>query len=450
MVDFELIKGKIQRHRLSSIISNCLELLNEIQRRDIKSFPIWILFALIKWSYLHTTDSILRKPIQPHDFEQLLTLIRDFEVQYDGVSFKSKAEVDQSFKIIAFQQFAHQDLFNNFVLSRQIILFIKIKSKFDVSIEFERLTGINLKSFLEYCYFTFFFFNFDKLGIKDIRYDGELFDSYFVLFKAKWSEAELKKFLDLISIKEKSDFEKLHKLKTEIMQLYETNFFTTKPLLFFRNQYRIPHRSIFVQTIKYFIYNYLKENSQGFPEGFGKRLELYIDQGLVENKLFHQTESQLRETHKLGKACDFLVETDILLETKAIELHPRSGVMRTRDILIDDLDSTIIKAYIQLLSTANAIDSNKEWCGIVITYKEMYLGFGPDAWDEFLKEPIERYCTENSIQLSLLPPANLFFINIEDWDHIMQIIKDKKASLKEILEKARDMNSNPNIIEKVC
>ncbi len=49
----------------------------------------------------------------------------------------------------------------------------------------------------------------------------------------------------------------------------------------------------------------------------------------------------------------------------------------------------------------------------------------------------------------MLPPANLCFINIEDWDHIMQAVKEGKASLKEILVKARDLNSNPNITEKV-
>lgn len=40
MVDFNLIKGRIQKHRLSSIIHKTLELLNEVQRRDDKSFPI--------------------------------------------------------------------------------------------------------------------------------------------------------------------------------------------------------------------------------------------------------------------------------------------------------------------------------------------------------------------------------------------------------------------------
>lgn len=449
MVDFELIKGKIQKHRLSSIIYNCLELLNEVQRRDDKGFPIWNIYALIKWSYLHTSDSILRKPIQTHEFNQLLTLIRDFEVKYNGISFKNKGEVNQSFKIIAFQQFAHQDTFNNAVLSRQIILFLKLKSKLNITLEFKRITGMELKSFLEYCYFTFFFFHFDKLGMENIKYGGELFESYFVLFKLKWNEIELKKFLNLISIKERKDVEKLHKLKSEIMQLYETNFFTTKPLLLFRNEYRIPHPSIFIQTLKYFVYNFLKENSEKFPEEFGKRLEQYIQLGLVENKLSFLTETALKNKYRLGKVSDFLVEADILIDAKAIELHPRSGVMRTREILMSDLDSTITKAYIQLLSTANAINPNKEWFGIVITYKEMYLGFGADAWEEFLKEPIEKYCNESSIPISLLPPANLCFINIEDWDYIMQAVKDGKASLKEILIKARDCNANPNIIEKV-
>ncbi len=449
MINFELIKGKIQKHRLSSIIYNCLELLNEVQRRDDKSFPIWNLFALIKWSYLHTTDSIIRKPLQSHDFDQLLMLIRDFEGKYKGISFKSHQEVNQSFKIIAYHQFSHQDKFHNSILSRQIVLYLQLRSKFDIDKEFERLTKINLKSFLEYSYFTFFFFNFDKLGKPEIRYDGDLFDSYFVLFKSKWSKVELQKYLDLLSIKGKADFEKLQKLNSEIMQLYETNFFITKPLILFRNQYKIPHRSIFLQTVKYFIYNYLKENSQTFPEEFGKRLEKYVELGLVENKLSYIKEAVLKKTYQLGKVADFLLESDILIDAKAIELQPRSGVMRTKDILVNDLDRTIIKAYIQMLATASIINHNKEYFGLIITYKEMYLGFGADAWEEFLKEPIEKYCTENSISISVLPPQNLCFINIEDWDHMMQVVKEKQASLKEILVKATGLSANTNPIEKV-
>jgi len=90
MVDFDLIKVKIQKHKLSSIIHNTLGLLNEVQRRDDKDFPVWNLFTLIKWGYIHTTDSIFRNPIKENEYHQLLELIRQFEIKYSGKSFKSR------------------------------------------------------------------------------------------------------------------------------------------------------------------------------------------------------------------------------------------------------------------------------------------------------------------------------------------------------------------------
>jgi hypothetical protein len=450
MVDFDLIKGRIQKHKLSSIISNTLELLNEVQRQDDKSFPVWNLLTLIKLAYIHTTDSVLRSSIKEHEYTQLLELIRQFEGKYSGISFKSRKEVSQSFKIIANQQFPLQDRFDNSILSRQIVLYLQVQSSttFDLNEEFRQLTGMNLKSFLEYSYFTFFFFNFETVR-PDIRYEGNLFESYFNLFKSNWKEEELKKYLSLLTLKERSDFERLQKLNNEVLQLYETNFFTLKPFILFRNQYRIPHKRIFIQTLKHFLYNYLKENSASFPEEFGKRLEKYVQLGLVENKIHFQNETALKTKYSLKKVSDFLVEPDILIEVKAIELHPRAGVLRTKDILVNDLDKTIIKAYTQMLETAYKINTDLTYYGVIITYKEMYLGFGADAWEEFLKEPIENFCSVSKIDVSILPPRNLCFISIEDWDFMMQVIKDKKATLKEILLKGKETNAINNPSESV-
>ncbi len=448
MIDFGLIKGRIQKHRLSSIIHKTLELLNEVQRRDDKGYPIWNLLTLIKWSYIHTTDSILRSPIKEHEYNQLLELIRQFETKYSGISFKHRSQVNQSFKIIANQQFPLQDKFHNSILSRQMVLYLQLRSKFDIENEFKRLTSINLKSFLEYSYFTFFFFNFEMVR-PDIRYDGDLFESYFTLFKSKWANDELEKYLNLLTLKSRSDFEKLQKLNNEVLQLYETNFFTLKPFILFRNQYRIPHKQIFTQTIKHFIYNYLKENSPEFPEEFGSRLNKYVELGLTENKILFENDTVLKAKYPEGKVADFLIESDILVEVKAIELNPRAGVLRTNDILVKDLDKTIIKAYTQLLETAFKVNPTQEYYGIIITYKEMYLGFGADAWEEFMKEPIETYCLQNSIEIAILPPQNLVFISIENWDYMMQAIKEGKATLKEILLKGKELNALDNPAESV-
>lgn len=229
---------------------------------------------------------------------------------------------------------------------------------------------------MEYSFFTYFFLNLDQIGK---RYDGYLFDSYFSLFKSKWGESELNKYLELLTITSPTDFGKLHKLNSEILQLYETVFFTTKPFIRFRGSYRIPHRAIFNLTLKHFIYSYLKENCPLFPEDFGLRLEKYVELGLIENAIPYLKETDLKAKYNLGKVSDFLVLEDILIEVKAIELHPRSGVIRSKEILVNDLSKSIIKAYCQLIETATKINSEGQHFGIVITYKEMYLGFGNDA-----------------------------------------------------------------------
>lgn len=186
-----------------------------------------------------------------------------------------------------------------------------------------------------------------------------------------------------------------------------------------------------------------------FPEEFGKRVEKYVGLGLVENKIPCLNEGILKSRYQLSKVCDYLIEEDILVEVKAVEMHPRSGVTRERDILVKDLNTSIIKAYTQLLSTASNIDPDREHFGIVITYKEMLLGFGSDAWEEFLQPPIENFCLQNGVNISVLPPQNLFFITIEDWDKMMQNVKNKKASVKEILLKAKRLNQVSNMAEKV-
>jgi len=124
--------------------------------------------------------------------------------------------------------------------------------------------------------------------------------------------------------------------------------------------------------------------------------------------------------------------------------------LRLPDIITKDLDDTIVKAYLQLLSTANVIDKNKQWYGIIITYREMYLGFGDDAWKEFLKEPIEKLLGETGIDINILPPENIFFISIDNWDHIIQALKEGVAScLKEILLKGKVLNNSENPQERV-
>lgn len=448
MIQFDEIKERIERYKQSSLIKEILIRLDIIQKNTKYHYPFWELLVLLEWTYVYGKDKF-RPSATQLNLNHLLSLVEKYGSEYSVNSFTSAKNVKQFFRRAAYQQFSHQDKFYNGLVDRQIILYIQSDSVFDIDASFETRTGINITQFLNYCYLTYIYLNSDELGSR-FTYTGILSTDYFNYFSQKFSKGELDKFLSLLTIKDVKDFKGLHRLNNPILQIFETNLFTCKPFLFFRNEYRLPHRTIFTQTVSHFIYTYMKKNEPQFPGEFGKRLEKYVELGLKENKKEYLSENQLRNKYHLNKVIDFLTETNILIEVKATELHPRSGVLRESDVMMNDMQSSIVKAYRQLLSTAHSIDNTISWYGIVVTYREMYLGFGPDAFEEFLQEPIDFFLKENNIDIKVLPPSNLFFISISDWDWIVQALKDSlAASLREILLKGQELNNSEDQQTKV-
>jgi hypothetical protein len=445
---FGMIRSKIKEYRLHSLVSYILEVLNNIQRQKSKH-PFWELLVLLKWCYLNTDNAPSKKIAKPFDVQNLLELIEQFQNDHPILDFTNHKSVSQSFRTVAYQQFDYQEQFYISLISRQLVIYLKLRSRLDIVTEFKRAAGLELTSFFRYCFYTFAFLNRDLYQSGHV-YDGSLGREFSNFFIEIFSAEELQAFLQLVAITDPQQFVPLHKLQDEKLQLYETNFFVTKPLIYFEGQYRLPHRAILNQTIKHYVYTYLKSIlPDSFPEEFGKRMEKYVELGLKEANFRYKNETELKRAYNLGKVSDYLVDDDILLECKATELHPRSGVLRLPNILTKELNSSIIKAYQQLACTANTIDPSRQWFGVIITYREMYLGFGLDAWDEFLEAPMREFFLQQKIAFNILPPENLFFITIEDWDYIIQIVKENKATLKEILLKGRETNVSPKVGDKL-
>jgi hypothetical protein len=81
----------------------------------------------------------------------------------------------------------------------------------------------------------------------------------------------------------------------------------------------------------------------------------------------------------------------------------------------------------------------KELWGIIITYKELIIGNGVDAWNSFIKDKMEKILKGNE---NPLPPENLFFIDISTWDSVVFFLKNKKIGIEELLKKVRTDDSN--------
>lgn len=449
MATFLEIKNQIQTYTRDSIVFRALDFLHKLEKAREFREPVWTIFSLIKWSYLYTTDSAMKNPITDLKFNELLQLIRNLQAEHGKITFKVKGDVERSFMIIGFQQFQLQTQICNIHLERQIKLYLKLSHKFNIDNEFTGLTGMSIKSFLQYTYTTFLYLHNERADKPWYIYNGILDDQYFSVFYQCFGRNETEKYLRLLSANKKSDFEGLQKMAYEVYQLYETTFFTTKPFIRFKGKYHLISRAVFNQTVEHFIYQFLKLKSSQFSSEFGSRLEKYVELGINEMKMPYLRETDLIAQFPSNKVCDFAIDNKVLLEVKAIELPIRSGILRDQELMESDLQSNIIKAYSQLIEIGNLLNSDATFYGIIVTYKDMFLGFGMDAWEEFMKSKITELCSQKEFKLSVLPPENLFFLSIEDWDRTVQIVKNKTATLEEILQYAYHKRNIPDIAESI-
>src|SRR5688572_2560890 len=178
MIDFNLIRDKIKQYQLSSLVIYILKYLKLTQQDENRRFPFWNLLVLLKWTYLYTTDFEVRRKILQHEFEALVQLTNDFESGYLNNEFKTDRDVKRVFRILAYQQFSHQEGFYMPIIDRQKTLYLKLKSSYDIEKEFEDLSGIKLRSFFEYCKLLYIYFNKSDFD-KRFSYDGLLNSDFF-------------------------------------------------------------------------------------------------------------------------------------------------------------------------------------------------------------------------------------------------------------------------------
>ncbi|MEQ9288800.1 MAG: hypothetical protein RIG77_17900 [Cyclobacteriaceae bacterium] len=372
------------------------------------------------------------------DVEDTAFLISKFSDQNQFLSLKKDHK--KGLRTIAFQQFWHQEKVNIYTFLRQIVLYKDLKSSFDIDSKLIEDIGISALDFLKISFSIQIYLSLDKLDPK-FKYDGTLNDDFYDIFMPFFPKNNIDRYLENLTLKYTQQLDSVHKMANEALQLYETNFWSNFPFVNHSGRKQVLHKSIFDQTCKYYIYNHLKMSSPGFTEEFGRRLERYIELGLKECGVDYVGEKKMKKDYKLTKVCDYMVEDEILIECKAIELQPRSAILREPAIMGRDLKDTIVKAYVQMLSSAISIDARRNWWGIVVTYKKTFVGFGEDAWQEFLKEPVIKKTKDEKLNLNILPPERFCVIDIETWESVIQIVRDGKISMLSLIRTILTHNS---------
>ncbi|MBW6483863.1 MAG: hypothetical protein K0B10_12500 [Vicingaceae bacterium] len=427
MMNIEEIKSNYSKFTLDSLIERGLNYTKSATYANPNS---WTISTYLEWAYAFADNTSNKTIANETDFNKICNAIFQLMDGHPLANFK-KHNTKKIFHILAYQQFPFK---NNLTLkdfSRQDYLF----SFSEFNQAFKKQTNFSIHTFLKLLFKIWVWI--DEKGFESLLPPKEQEH----LFK------ELFSFIDLLSLKHSGGNQEIitHKkqlsFKTEEYYSFRPDFLVKYPFIEFNEKYFFIHKDIFVRTIHEYLFEYLldleNENTRRY---FDNRFEDYFAIGLSALSIQHKREKDLKNTFPNAEICDYIIDDYLFAECKAIQLKPLAQVNPTVSILKNNLE-LISKAYQQIISTANILSLNRESFGIIFTYQPFYFSDGTDIWDEFLKNHIETYIKEKNYKL-IIPPQNLFFIDIRSWDKLVDALGNGKGNLKEILKTAVLNNKN--------
>jgi hypothetical protein len=448
MESFTYIRNRISEYTKRSLLDLSIKVLKQAEINPSKGFAIFSILTLIKWTIIYGENKYPPKVADYKTFEKLYKKISELEELSHLKKEDNKYDFKKVFIVLAHQQFWLQDELYMTVIWRQLVLYNSLKSKYDLNLSFKNKTGLEILDFFRLAFIIFVHINPDKVN-NMFSYSGVITDEWINIMDQVTSPEKRNSFFKLLTFGTDESIKRLKqdssKLKSINLQALDTTFFSQYPIFYFNNNFFVLHKAILPNTIRHYIYDYLKESDNNFSEEFGKRLEKYIKLGINEMGVNFLPENQFKKKYpQCKKQVDFIIEDNILIESKAIELQTLPSVLPYDSILLNSLKDSIVKAFVyQMITVANYLDQSREYFGIIVTYKKLYLGSGIDCWESFLKLETEKYCQLNNLKKDVLPPDNLFFIDIDTWDVIVQLVVDKKITLENLFREVREQDRDP-------
>jgi hypothetical protein len=439
-IEFSYIRNRIAEYRKDDLFDYCYQ---QLDRNKDKQFPDWYIFTLIKWAIIYGEKKYPPKQLTPQKFNKIYNAISNFN-EYHISSFLKEKRSDKAFQILYYQQFYLQKTVYKEIYATQLKLFSSINGKHDIEKSFFEKTGFTILDFLYIQQIFWLYINIGELKQQGLYFYG-FFDTHFLnLVSGITSREKVKHFINLLTLNPNSAEECIssfrHKINKVDLQTMEMSFFTMFPFSVWKNQIKLVHKGIFKHTINYYLYDFLKSQDENFTTDFGYRLERYIELGLKEIQVEYKTETELKKIlPPNSNLTDFYIENEnIFIESKATEMQALPSVNPTDKLIYNALKSSLFKAYFeQLVPVSKSIKPDKVNWGVIITYKEFFWSH----FTELFEIGKSKYDTNQCF--SHIPPQNVFIIDIYTWNKVIQIVKDKKATLSEILNKAKENNSRP-------
>lgn len=394
---FKKIRNRLRKHFPAEIVIECIKTLNENsldthkQIDNIRRYPPWFLFLLIKWTIKYGEySSPNRRKLSKNDFIYLINLMHDFfGVQRGPIDFGG---FYMFFRTISYQQLWLQEKYTINKLGRQHRLFSTLPSGHYLKKTFFNETNISIDDFIELSFMLISRF----ITSNELHINSKWFDS----IKSAYPIGTIDSFLELFS-KEWNDLkvylEELPKISVAY-EFHEQTPLLKYPLLKIEDKYFCFSRDLISYAVHDIIYDVVRRrNTAKFMDKFGEIFERYLEKALRLTKSKIITERELKQVlNPNEKLVDFVIveeESNIFIDAKGIEFNKMGMVSHQKDVISDKARNSIIKGLEQYFSSlTQCLDdsfisvSKKRNFLIIITYKDLYLGNGRDFFSEIAKE----------------------------------------------------------------
>ena len=441
---FKRIRNRLRRYKPQEIVLACIKRLNiehdttEKYIQELRFYPPWFLFLLIKWTIKYGEyASPDRKSLTEADFRYLINLIHDFfgvqrgPTDYGGVYL--------FFRTIAYQQLWVQENYAINKLGRQHKFFSILPPNHYLKSLFKSETNISIDDFIELTFALLTRFITQK----------ELFitESWFGPLENAYPPGTITKFLSIFS-KNWSDLKDYLENQPQVSVAYEFHEQTPLrryPLLKIQDKYFCFSRELISHSAQNIVYDILREKDAAkFMDKFGDIFERYVEDVLSKTKLHYLTEKELKQKlNPKEKVVDFVVveaNANIFIDAKGIELSTIGMVSHISQIVTDKSRNSIIKGVEQYYSTVNQClattlfdVSNKRNYLIIITYKDVFLGSGKDFLNDIAIDKYSQIISKYP-NCNFLRSDQIYFISIDDFDLLVELIISRNKSISEVLE----------------
>lgn len=450
---YKTIRNQLRKHSAIGWIDLLTRVLHDIEHKNVdqwsKTLP-WKLLLMAKWVLMNWDECEPKSSPGHKEFVKFYSAVHDL----GGLANKYlKPGPDKYlmkfFRQMAFQQFWFQRRsLDNDDIGRQILLFRKSTIAERIAKEFQSAVGIDIDDFFDLLLATW-------LRFYEVGGNRTLFRNWFDKLNVRHSKETIDRFLESLSLDIPSTKQFLWNQVNGLarnnddkwrFQIWEQSPLKDRPLLKLKEEaYLCYSPSLLGECFRYFIYDRLKLASPNFGAWFGPVMEKYVENRLRTTNIDYVPEKSLKDLFPGERVVDFLIphaDATVLIDSKAVELSYVARVKPDPVIFDQDLKNSIGKAATQIFSTARQIKekcpdnirtSRTNFVGVIVTYKEMYLGHGAGFWDEFLRSQVLAFLESKGIAEELIKSNNLFVISLESFDDLVRLAKHRNVPLANLL-----------------